>query len=118
MIASYLGGLSVTYSQVGVCHALSYGLSFVLHTRHGLANCIAFNQLEEVYPEGYRDFRSLVEKQGVRLPEGVTADLSPEQIDRMVETAYGLEHMWDHAFGKSWQDRVSRSWIRELYRKM
>jgi len=118
MIASYLGGLSVTYSQVGVCHALSYGLSFVLHTRHGLANCIAFNHLEEVYPEGVRVFRSMLERQGVRLPEGVTAGLSEEQMDRMVEIAWRLEHMWDHAFGKDWRQKVRKEWIRSLFERM
>ena len=47
MVASYFGGLSIAYSQVGVCHALSYGLSFVFGTRHGVGNCIVFDQLEE-----------------------------------------------------------------------
>jgi len=118
MIASYLGGLSVTYSQVGVCHALSYGLSFVLHTRHGLANCIAFNQLEEVYPEGVAVFRRMLAKQGVRLPEGVAAGLSGEQMERMVETSWRLEHMWDHAFGKDWREKVGKDWIRGLFERM
>lgn len=118
MIASYLGGMSVTYSQVGVCHALSYGLSFVLHTRHGLANCIAFNRLEDVYAEGVLDFHAMLEKTGIRLPEGVTSGLSEEQMERMVDTAYNLEHMWDHAFGKDWPEKVSRDWIRGLYHRM
>ena len=48
MLASLFGGLSLTYSEVGVCHALSYGLSFVFGTRHGYANCLAFNHLEDV----------------------------------------------------------------------
>lgn len=118
MIASYLGGMSVTYSQVGVCHALSYGLSFVLHTRHGLANCIAFNRLEDVYPEGVRDFQAMVEKQGIVLPENMTAGLSDDQMDRMVDTAFKLEHMWDHAFGRAWRSKVSRQWIRDLFSRM
>ena len=118
MIASYLGGMSVTYSQVGVCHALSYGLSFVLHTRHGLANCIAFNRLEEVYPEGVRDFHAMLERQGIDLPEGLTTGISDEQLDRMVDTAFRLEHMWDHAFGRQWREKVSRQWIRELFLRM
>ncbi len=118
MIASYLGGMSVTYSQVGVCHALSYGLSFVLHTRHGLANCIAFNRLEDVYADGVREFHAMLEKQGIELPEGVTAGLSDEQLDLMVDTAFKLEHMWDHAFGKAWRDKVSPEWIRELFLRM
>jgi len=118
MIASYLGGMSVTYSQVGVCHALSYGLSFVLHTRHGLANCIAFNRLEDVYPDGVRGFHAMLRKQGLRLPEGVTRDLTDDQLDRMVDTAFRLDHMWDHAFGKQWRDKVSPEWIRELFLRM
>ena len=36
MMASYFGGMSIAYSQVGACHALSYGLSFVLGTHHGI----------------------------------------------------------------------------------
>ena len=36
MMASYFGGMSIAYSQVGVCHALSYGLCFVLGYRHGI----------------------------------------------------------------------------------
>jgi 3-deoxy-alpha-D-manno-octulosonate 8-oxidase len=118
MIASYLGGMSVTYSQVGVCHALSYGLSFVLHTRHGLANCVAFNRLEDIYPEGVRDFHAMLEKQGIRLPEGLAKGLSEEQLDRMVETAFRLEHMWDHAYGKEWRQKVSRESIRELFLRL
>ncbi len=51
MVASYLGGLSVANSEVGVCHALSYGISLVLGYHHGIANCIVFNQLEEYYPK-------------------------------------------------------------------
>jgi 3-deoxy-alpha-D-manno-octulosonate 8-oxidase len=118
MIASYLGGMSVTYSQVGVCHALSYGLSFVLHTRHGLANCIAFNRLDDVYADGVREFHAMVEKQGIELPGGLTAGLPDEQLDLMVATAFKLEHMWDHAFGKAWPDKVSPEWIRELFLRM
>jgi 3-deoxy-alpha-D-manno-octulosonate 8-oxidase len=118
MIASYLGGMSVTYSQVGVCHALSYGLSFVLHTRHGLANCIAFNRLEDVYADGVREFHAMVKKQGIELPVGLTAGLPDEQLDLMVDTAFKLEHMWDHAFGKAWRDKVSPEWIRELFLRM
>ena len=36
MMASWHGGMSIAYSQVGVAHALSYGLSYVLGTKHGI----------------------------------------------------------------------------------
>lgn len=52
MMASYAGGMSIAYSQVGVAHAVSYGLSYLLGTKHGIGNCIVFDKLEEFYPEG------------------------------------------------------------------
>ena len=36
MMASLMGGMSIAYSQVGACHALSYGLSYVLDYHHGI----------------------------------------------------------------------------------
>ena len=51
MTASYLGGVSIVNSEVGICHALSYGLSLELGIRHGLANCIVFNVLDKYYGE-------------------------------------------------------------------
>ena len=54
MTASYMGGVSIVNSEVGVCHALSYGLSLELGYRHGLANCVAFNVLEALLPAGSR----------------------------------------------------------------
>ena len=47
MMASYAGGMSIAYSQVGVAHAVSYGLSYLLGTKHGIGNCIVMNHLEE-----------------------------------------------------------------------
>lgn len=45
MVASLMGGLSLTYSEVGIVHALSYGLSKILGTKHCFANCVAFQHL-------------------------------------------------------------------------
>ena len=41
-VGSYYGGVSIVNSEVGICHALSYGLSTEFGIRHGLANCIVF----------------------------------------------------------------------------
>ena len=68
MMASYFGGMSIAYSQVGVCHALSYGLSFVLGLHHGIGNSIAFDYLEEFYPEGVVQFRQMLARQDFDLP--------------------------------------------------
>ena len=62
MMASWHGGMSIAYSQVGVAHAMSYGLSYLLGTKHGVGNCIVFDQLEEFYPEGVKEFKQMVRK--------------------------------------------------------
>ncbi|MEN9525454.1 MAG: hypothetical protein RLZZ256_838, partial [Bacteroidota bacterium] len=62
MMASYAGGMSIAYSQVGVAHAVSYGLSYLLGTKHGIGNCIVMDRLEEFYPAGVKEFKYMVEK--------------------------------------------------------
>lgn len=118
MVASYMGGLSLTYSEVGVCHALSYGLSYVFGTRHGIANCICFNQLEEYYPEGVAEFKEMVAKHQIDIPENLSKDWSEEEIDQMIDVTLNLHHMWNHALGPDWQNIITRDKIRELYKRM
>jgi 3-deoxy-alpha-D-manno-octulosonate 8-oxidase len=118
MVASYLGGLSIAYSQVGVCHALSYGLSFVLGTRHGIGNCIVFDQIEEFYPEDVREFRQMLGRHGINLPRGLCAGLTAPQLDEMVRVALGLGPLWENALGPGWKQVMTPDRCRDLYRRM
>jgi 3-deoxy-alpha-D-manno-octulosonate 8-oxidase len=118
MIASMLGGLSLTYSEVGVCHALSYGLSYVFETRHGLANCICFNVLEDVYGEGVKEFKQMVDRFQIDLPQNLAATWSEDEITAMATIAFRLDHMWHHAFGDQWRDVVTMDMIKDFYRRM
>jgi len=118
MMASFFGGMSIAYSQVGVAHALSYGLSFELGIHHGIGNSIVFDYLEEFYPEGVAEFKEMVIKQGIELPRGITADADDDQIERMVNVSLILEPLWENALGKDWRDIMTRDRLRELYRKM
>jgi 3-deoxy-alpha-D-manno-octulosonate 8-oxidase len=118
MVASLMGGLSLTYSEVGVCHALSYGLSYVFETRHGLANCICFNHLEDYYTEGVKEFKEMVNRFNIDLPRNLAADWTEDEITRMAEIAIRLEHMWHHAFGEDWKEKINLDLIKDLYRRM
>ena len=118
MVASYMGGLSLTYSEVGVCHALSYGLGKVLEIHHCLANCIAFDKLDDVYGDHVQEFKAMVKHNGVNVPQGLAKDWSEETISAMAEVAYNLPHMWDHAFGPEWEKVLDRERIKAWYRRM
>jgi 3-deoxy-alpha-D-manno-octulosonate 8-oxidase len=78
MIASLFGGLSLTYSEVGACHAFSYGLSYVFGMRHGFANCIAFNHLEEFYGVAVQEFKDMVAFHKIDLPQNLSANWTDE----------------------------------------
>ena len=118
MVASLMGGLSLTYSEVGVCHALSYGLSKILGEKHCLANCIAFQHLGDYYPEGVTEFKTMLKKHNVNLPQGLSKKWSDEQIEAMSKVAYNLPHMWNHAIGTDWKDKVTVQTIAALYKRM
>lgn len=118
MMASYFGGMSIAYSQVGVCHALSYGLSFVLGIHHGIGNCIAFDTLEEYYPEGVLEFRRMMEKHGIQLPKNLNKGMKNEDLERMVDVAMILEPLWENALGQEWRKIMTRDKIKELYLTM
>jgi 3-deoxy-alpha-D-manno-octulosonate 8-oxidase len=118
MVSSYFGGLSIGHSEVGVCHALSYGLSYVLDFHHGIANCIAFNQLEDIYGQAVRDFHTMVERHKIDIPQGISKGLAREQFEKMAITAFGLDHMWRHAFGLDWAKQVNKEKIIDWYKRM
>lgn len=118
MVASYMGGLSLTYSEVGVCHALSYGLGKVLEIHHCLANCIAFDKLEDVYGDNVQEFKRMVQHNSIHIPQELAKGWSEQTIEAMAEVAYNLPHMWDHAFGPEWEQVLDRERIKGWYRRM
>ena len=118
MMASYAGGMSIAYSQVGVAHAVSYGLSYLLGTRHGIGNCIVMNQLEEYYPEGVTEFKKMVAKSGAEIPQGICAGLTEEQFETMINVSMGMKPLWENALGKNWEQVMTREKLRELYGKL
>ena len=118
MMASWHGGMSIAYSQVGIAHAMSYGLSFVLGTKHGVGNCIVFDHLEEYYPEGVKLFKQMKEKHNIILPQGICADLDEYEISTMIDVSLALEPLWENALGKHWKQKITRDKLRALYLKM
>lgn len=118
MVASYFGGMSIAYSQVGICHALSYGLSFVLGIHHGVGNCLAFDHLEEYYPDGVEEFRRMMKMHHIDLPWHGLPVVGEQEIEKMVDVALILEPLWENALGPDWKNIMTRQKIRNLYMGM
>lgn len=118
MMASYAGGMSIAYSQVGVAHAVSYGLSYLLGTKHGIGNCIVMNHLEEYYPAGVKEFKLMVEKNQIEIPQGICKGLTDEQIETMMNVSLGMKPLWENALGKDWESIMTREKLRALYDRL
>lgn len=118
MMASWHGGMSIAYSQVGVAHAMSYGLSYLLGIRHGIGNCLVFQHLEEFYPDGVVLFNKMRKKHGVVLPTGVCNGLTDDDFDIMINVALGLEPLWQNALGKEWRKWITPKKLRSIYQKI
>jgi 3-deoxy-alpha-D-manno-octulosonate 8-oxidase len=118
MVASYLGGASVANSEVGVAHAMSYGLSLILGYHHGIANCIAFNQLDDFYPDYVRIFRKMVIVGNIELPTKITANIKEDQLAAMVAMTKKMERPLTSALGEDWHKILTEDRIRELYLRM
>lgn len=118
MMASYAGGMSIAYSQVGVAHAVSYGLSYLLGTKHGIGNCIVFDKLEEYYGDCVYEFKKMVEKNKIDIPQNITKGLSDEQFDTMINVSFGMKPLWENALGKDWEKKMTRERLRALYERL
>ncbi|MDT0558879.1 iron-containing alcohol dehydrogenase family protein [Ichthyenterobacterium sp. W332] len=118
MMASWHGGMSIAYSQVGVAHAMSYGLSYLLGTKHGIGNCIVFDHLSEFYPEDVKLFKDMKAKHKIDLPQNICRDLDDNEFNIMIDIALSLEPLWENALGKQWKQKISREKLISLYKKM
>jgi 3-deoxy-alpha-D-manno-octulosonate 8-oxidase len=118
MMASYAGGMSIAYSQVGVAHAVSYGLSYLLGTKHGIGNCIVFDHLQAYYPEGVKEFKYMVEKNEIHIPKNICANLADDEFDKMIDVSLGMKPLWENALGKDWEQQITRATLRKLYEKL
>lgn len=116
--ASYLGGVSIVNSEVGVCHALSYGLSLELGLRHGFANCVAFNVLDDYYGPWVENFRKMIQKHNIEIPKNLTRKLDSKALERMVQMTLKMNRPLTNALGENWEEKFSQDEIIRLYEKM
>ena len=118
MVASYLGGCAIATSYVGVVHPFSAGLSVVLGLHHCVANCIALNALGEFYPTEHREFRQMLDAQGVKLPTGVCAGLSDEQFAALVAATVVHVKPLTNALGANFRSVLTDERVTEIFRSM
>ena len=97
---------------------VSYGLGYLLGTKHGIGNCIVFDKLEEFYPEGVTVFKQMVEKNRIDIPAHITSGLSDADFNTMIDVSLGMKPLWENALGSDWEKIMTRDRLRTLYEKL
>lgn len=115
MVASYLGGASLANSFVGVIHPFSAGLSIVFGTHHCLANCIIMNVMDEFYPKETEQFREYVNKQGVKIPGGLTKNLDDEDFKKLYDSTVIHEKPLTNALGEEFKMILTPEKVRSIF---
>ena len=114
MVASYLGGISVATTLVGMVHPISAGLSKVIGYRHGIANCLVFNVVPEFYKE-VSEFHHIMRRNDIKLPKFKATDSEVESI--IAETFNHTKPLWN-ALGDDWQSILTPQKIAEIVGRM
>lgn len=118
MVASYLGGVAIANSYVGVIHPFSAGLSVVLGTHHCLANCIVMGAMQEFYPEAFAEFNLMASKQNLTISKGIAANLTDEQYKNLYNATVIHEKPLKNALGENFKDILTFEKVTELFKKM
>jgi 3-deoxy-alpha-D-manno-octulosonate 8-oxidase len=118
MVASYLGGCAIATSYVGLVHPLSAGLSVVLGLHHCVANCIVMRAMQPYYPEAYDEFWTMVDKQGVEIPEGVARNLSEAAYEELYAATVIHEKPLTNALGVGYRDVLTKAVVKNIFQAM
>ena len=118
MVASYLGGCAIANSFVGIIHPFSAGLSVVLDTHHCIGNCITMNAMEEFYPNEYKEFMMMANKQKITIPKGTASNLDSEQYLKLYQSTIIHEKPLINALGKGFREILPVEKVTEIFKRM
>ena len=118
MLASYLGGLSIANSMVGLIHPFSAGLSSVFGTHHCVSNCIVMLAMEEYYPQEVSEFKSFVDRYNVTFPKVASLPLDEQVLRKLYEATIVHEKPLRNALGEKFRQGLTFEKVSELFNKI
>jgi 3-deoxy-alpha-D-manno-octulosonate 8-oxidase len=64
------------------------------------------------------EFKKMVEKNKIDIPQQVTKGLTDKQFDAMIDVSLVMKPLWENALGKDWEKIMTRERLRALYEKL
>ena len=77
-----------------------------------------FDKLEEYYPDGVKEFKYMVEKNKIDIPQNITRGLRDAQFDTMIDVSLGMKPLWENALGADWEKVMTREKLRRLFERL
>jgi len=118
MMASFLGGCAIANSYVGLIHPFSAGLSVVFGTHHCIGNCIAFDAMEEFYPDYHREYREMMKRQNVAIPKGICRDSDLDELKRLMVASLIHEVPLTNALGADFKAKLNEDMVFSIFKRM
>jgi 3-deoxy-alpha-D-manno-octulosonate 8-oxidase len=60
----------------------------------------------------------MLKKHNVVLPNGLSKNWTEKQVEDMAKVSYNLPHMWNHAIGTDWKEKITLQTITGLFKRM
>jgi 3-deoxy-alpha-D-manno-octulosonate 8-oxidase len=74
--------------------------------------------VEEFYPESHAEFCRMMNRQGVRIPEGVCRGLTDEQYERLYASTVIHQKPLTNALGVNFPGVLTRKKVIEIFQRM
>lgn len=118
MTASYMGGIALSSTLVGLVHPFSAGLSVVFGIHHCLANCIAMRGMKEFYPKEYKYFWQVVKKHKIKIPKITKNSLDRDNLNRLFLSTIIHEKPLENALGRRFKTILSKDKVFSIFKLM
>ncbi len=117
-LASFLGGVAIAGSFVGIIHPVSAAISSILGTHHCEANCIAMRGMRDFYPAEYEEFWAFADMNGVEVGTINGHQLSDEIIAKMRDSMLVHDRPLSNALGDDFRSILTDDRIEGIFRAL
>ena len=117
MICSYLGGLAIASSYVGIVHPFSAGLSTVFGTSHCEANCRVLLQLKKYYPEYFLLFKKYIKVNKIKFSK-FNKQIDKSVILNLYESSIFHNKPLSNALGENYKEILTKKEVSGIFKKI
>ncbi len=117
MIASYLGGLAISNSYVGLVHPVSAGLSTVFGIKHCEANCIVLKKLKKYYPKYHKLFSKYLKINNITI-NPLNNNLNYKTMKELKDSTLIHSKPLINALGKNYKKKLANNSLENIFKSM